>query len=495
MPHLRSEKPAVTIYPSGRRLTHGQLTTSANQFARLLMSAEKSNKGRVAFLLGNQIEYPVVVCGARKAGFDHLPLNTHSPAHELLEILRQFRPQVVVVSDQYLTVAQKLRRQLNHVRFVVTGSAPSGWDSYDQLMETQSTTPVVDRSSGRLLLLSGGSTGTPKIVVRPPAPVGSVLSFLPLANDSTFLLPAPLYHSMPMSWLVAGLEAGLHVVIMQRWRTEWALEAIDRYAVTVVALVPTMMSRLLDMPQRIRASYNLSRLKAIVHGAAPCPVHVKQGFLEWLPPSVEVYEVYGASEGIGRCHIGRKAWLRRPKSVGLPAPGSRVIIRDEEGRELPAGGIGVIWFARADGARMSYLGNPNETARIYNRYGEGSVGDMGYVDADGYLYLTGRRKNMLIVGGVNVYPDRITDVLAAHPAIQDVAVTGLPHPDLAEVPVALVELRPGFAETKALTDGLTAWCRARLSSTACPRQFIVVDTIPRLATGKLDLRALPPLVG
>lgn len=500
MPHTQSDKPAVTIWPTGQTLTHGQLDELSNQFAHLLLKSGTPNEGGIAFLLANQIEYPVTVCGARKAGYDHLPLNTHSPANELLEILCQFKPQVVVVDNRFLKQAAVLREHLVGTRFILTGTPTAGWESYDELMDVQSTTPVERTNSGRLLLLSGGSTGVPKIVIRPNADRtdtprnGGALAFLEIEDDDTLLLPAPLYHTMPMGWMIGGLEAGLHVVIMRYWHSEQALEAIQCQRVTHAALVPTMMARLLELSRETRYSFDTSSLRAIVHGAAPCPAHVKHAFLGWMPESVEVYEAYGSSEGFGMCRIGREEWLKRPGSVGLPIQGSRVIIRDDEGDELPTGKIGVVWFARNDGARMSYLGRPTETAEVYNQFGEGSSGDMGRLDEDGYLYLTGRRKNMLIVGGVNVFPDQVADTLAAHPHIQDVAVTGIPHDDLGEVPVALVELQPGVVMTAAGAE-LSAWYSERACSTGCPRRFIVVDQLPRLATGKLDLRALPALVG
>lgn len=499
MPNTHSDNPAVTIWPTGQSITHGQLDELTNQFAHLLLDGG-TPKGGVAFLLANQIEYPIAVCGARRAGFDHLPLNTHSPANELLEVLRQFEPQVVVVDHRFLNKAAVLRQHLASTRFIVTGAPAAGWESYDSLMSSQPITPVENSRVGRLLLLSGGSTGVPKIVVRPNADRadtprnGGALAFLPINDRSTLLLPAPLYHTMPMGWMIGGLEAGLHVVIMQRWITEQALEAIQRFRVTFAALVPTMLGRLLELPRHVRDNYDLSSLQAIVHGAAPCPTHVKYGVLEWLPETVEVYEAYGSSEGFGMCRIGRHEWLRRPGSVGQSLPGSRVVIRDLDGTELPAGEIGVVWFERADGARMSYLGRPDATAEVYNEYGEGSCGDMGRLDEDGYLYLTGRVKNMLIVGGANVFPDQIADALSTHPAISDVAVTGVPDDDLGEIPVALVQLQPGSMMAD-LANELSAWYKERACSTGCPRRFVVVDSLPRLATGKLDLRALPALVG
>lgn len=499
MPHAHSEKPAVTIWPTGQTLTHGQLDELSNQFARLLMTSGTPNEGGIAFLLANQIEYAVTVYGARKAGLDHLPLNTHSPAKELLEILHQFQPRVVVVDHRYLKQAAVLREHLVDTRFIVTGAPAAGWESYDTLMDTQSTAPVERTSNGRLLLLSGGSTGVPKIVVRPNADRtdaprnGGALAFLNIQEDSTLLLPAPLYHTMPMGWMVGGLEAGLHVVIMRYWNSEQALEAIQHHRVTFAALVPTMMGRLIELPRAMRDNYDISSLVAIVHGAAPCPTHVKYAMLDWLPETVEVYEAYGSSEGFGMCRLSRNEWLQRPGSVGLPLAGSRVIIRGDDGNELPTGQIGVVWFARNDGARMSYLGRPDETAEVYNEFGEGSSGDMGRLDEDGYLYLTGRRKNMLIVGGVNVFPDQVADTLARHPKVQDVAVTGVPHDDLGEVPVALVELQPGVVMAEVSAE-LTAWYGERACTTGCPRRFVVVEQLPRLETGKLDLRALPALV-
>jgi long-chain acyl-CoA synthetase len=500
MPNAQSDKPAVTIWPTGQSLTHGQLDELSNQFAHLLLESGNPNEGGIAFLLANQIEYPVTVCGARKAGLDHLPLNTHSPANELLEILRQFQPRVIVVDHRYLEKAAVLREHLVGTRFIVTGALATDWESYDLLMDNQSAAPVEPTSGGRLLLLSGGSTGVPKIVIRPNADRtdtprnGGALAFLDIEDTSTLLLPAPLYHTMPMGWMVGGLEAGLHVVIMRYWDTKRALEAIQQHRVTFAALVPTMMGRLVELPRDTRDGYDISSLKAIVHGAAPCPTHVKHAVLDWLPETVEVYEAYGSSEGFGMCRLGRNEWLQRPGSVGLPIQGSRVMIRDDDGNELPTGEIGVVWFARPDGARMSYLGRPTETAEVYNRFGEGSSGDMGRLDEDGYLYLTGRRKNMLIVGGVNVFPDQIANLLAAHPAVQDAAVTGVPCSDLGEMPVALVELGAGHIGSPDLIGELTDWCRARACSTSSPRRIIFVNAIPRLETGKLNLRAIPALV-
>jgi acyl-CoA synthetase (AMP-forming)/AMP-acid ligase II len=492
---VNTTRPAVTLYPSGRSLTHGQLAQQTAQFANLLQAIGGPDKGGVAFLLRNQIEYPACVLGARAAGFDHLPLNTHASATELIEIISQFGPQMLVVSDSLIDLASQLVPNIPaHVRIVVTGAPRPGWECLDELLNEQATTIVAAEQPGRLLLLSGGSTGKPKIIIRPnahkanAARSGGALAFLPVDASSTVLLSAPLYHTMPVGWMIGGLDAGGHIVILERWNPVHALEAVQQYGVTLMALVPTMMIGMLEAPNRL--GYDVSSIVAVMHGAAPCPIHVKRAFMAWIPP---LWEAYGTTEGLIMCQISPEEWLEHPGSVGRPIQDGRVIIRGENGDQLPFGEVGTIYAVRGDQARMSYFGNDQATVVVYNEHGEGTTGDMGYVDPDGYLYLSGRRSGMMIVGGVNVYPTPIEDALLSHPAIQDVGVTSEPHPTLGEVPVAFVQLSPDRKGNDDLRAELRAWYAARANSTGCPRRITFVAEVPRLATGKLDARGLKAL--
>lgn len=493
-----ANRPAVTMYPSGRTINYGEFDGLVKQFANMLRATGAPDEGGVALLLANQIEFPIAVLGARTAGFDHLPLNTHSCEEELLLLLKQFQPRVLVVSDAFAALAEKLALQLPQtVRLVMTGKPCAGWESFDQLLAQPYNKPVVVGKPGRLLLLSGGSTGVPKIVVRPNADRahaarnGGALAFLPFDQDSALLLSAPLYHTMPVGWMVGGLDGGAHVVIMERWDCLRALEAIQLYKITLLPLVPTMMQRLLDLSQSVRDSYDVTSIAAVMHGAAPCPADVKRAFMAWIPP---VWEAYGASEGLGMCRISPQEWLERPGSVGRPIQGGRITIRNKNGDELPPGQVGIVWFSRADGARMSYYGNADATAAVYNQHGEGSTYDLGYLDKDGYLFLAGREKNMLIVGGVNVYPERVEEALLSHEAVRDVGVIGVPCADLGQVPVAVVELNNGWNGSDQLSGELGDWYRQRANFIGRPRRVIFVDSVPRLPTGKLDSRALATLV-
>lgn len=497
-PTVDLDKPAITMYPSGRTLTHRELRNKAAQFANVLQATGAPDAGGVAFLLANQVDCPVGLLGARLAGFDHLMLNTGARLPEQIAIINQFGPQMLVVSDTFAEHAAELRPLLNpHIRFVMTGEACAGWESLGSLLVVQSTEPPVAERPGRLLLLSGGSTGTPKIVIRPnahqanAARQGSALSFLPLDRNSVLFIPAPLYHTMPIGWLIGGLDAYAHVVILERWHCEQTLEAIQRFRVTLLPLVPTMMKRLLDLPKAVRDSYDVSSIMAVMHGAAPCPVQVKEAFMDWIPP---VWEGYGMTEGYGMCRISPEEWLRHRGSVGRPVQGCRVVIRDEAGRELSPGKIGIVWFIRDDGAYMSYFDDPEATAATYNEHGEGTTLDMGYVDEKGFLYLVGRQKRMLIVGGVNVYPEPIENAFLEHVVVRDAGVIGVPDEIYGEVPVALVELHDEWAASDAVMRELTAWCADRINRRWRLRRIVFVKRVPRLATGKLDVRALAELV-
>lgn len=498
--HL-SRKPAITMLPGGQSLTFNELNDRCGRLVAALQALGLKEGDRIAFLLANQLEYPVVVLSAQNGGFDHLPLNTHSNDEELSQIISQLKPAAIIASDVFTDKAAALSKQLDSsVVRIMTGRALAGWLRFEDLLKAHEPAALETNDYvGGLLLLSGGSTGIPKIVVRPnankrgtPRNTGA-FAVLPLGSDDTVLIPgSPLYHTMPMGWMVSALDAGAHTIIMERFGNgENVLEAIDRFKVTLLPLVPTMMKRLLDLPKECRERYSVASLKAVMHGTMPTAPDVKRRFLQWIPCT---WEGYGMTEGFGMCVISPDDWYRTIASVGKPVNGTRVTIRDSEGNKLPIGKVGTVWFARADDARMSYLGQPEETAACYNELGEGTAFDEGYVDSDGNLFLVGRSKNMMIVGGTNVFPARIENTLTVHDAVSDACVVGVEDNEWGQVPVAVVELTPPHTDCAELRATIIQHCRNSLGSLPTPRRLVVVEQIPRTPTGKVRLSDIHALV-
>jgi acyl-CoA synthetase (AMP-forming)/AMP-acid ligase II len=302
----------------------------------------------------------------------------------------------------------------------------------------------------------------------------------------TYLNPAPLYHSAPQASVSAALRLGATTVVMERFDPELWLALVERYRVTNCQMVPVMFSRLLRLPEDVRARYDTSSLECIVHAAAPCPVHVKQGMIDWLGPVVTEY--YGATEANGFTFCTSADWLAHPGTVGRPILGELLIL-DPEGSPCPPGTDGTVWFRGA--TAFQYFGDPGKTAESRSADGAAStVGDVGHVDADGFLYLTDRKSYMIISGGVNIYPQETENVLSAHPAVQDVAVIGVPNEDLGEEVKAVVQLVDPEAAGPGLAQELIDYCRARLAHFKCPRTVDFAAELPRSETGKLYKRIL-----
>jgi acyl-CoA synthetase (AMP-forming)/AMP-acid ligase II len=347
------------------------------------------------------------------------------------------------------------------------------------------------------MFYSSGTTGRPK-GVKPPSvggPIGAATGFQMLVQglygggeDTVYLSTAPLYHAAPAGWTTAIHRLGGTTVVMERFDPLEVLELIERHRVTHVQFVPTHLVRLMKLPEEVRARYDLSSLRVVVHAAAPCPPEVKRAAMEWLGPVV--YEYYSGSEGAGFCAIGPEEWLAHPGSVGRSLLGA-VHIVGPDGDEVPTGEEGVVRFE--SGARFEYHGDPAKTAEAIDERGWSTLGDIGRVDEDGYLYLTDRVSHMIISGGVNVYPREVEDVLTVHPAVADVAAVGVADPDLGEAVRAVVQLAD-VEPSDALADELIAHCRDRIAHFKCPRSVVFVETLPRLPTGKLLKRLLPPEV-
>ena len=385
--------------------------------------------------------------------------------------------------------------QLERLLMTGPGELPAGWESYEAAVADCPADPVPDESLGAAMLYSSGTTGQPKGILRElpeiapsdPLPVMQFVSAMfGFRPGMTYLNPAPLYHSAPQASVAAALRLGATAVIMEHFDAEQWLALVERYRVTNCQMVPVMFSRLLRLPEQVRARYDTSSLECIVHAAAPCPEHVKRGMIDWFGPVITEY--YGATEANGFTFCDSAQWLAHPGTVGRPILGELLIL-DEDGIQCPTGTDGTIWFRGT--TAFSYFQEPGKTAESRTPDGSTStVGDVGHVDAEGYLYLTDRKTYMIISGGVNIYPQETENLLSAHPAVLDVAVIGVPNEDLGEEVKAIVQLADPAAASPELAQELISFCRDRIAHFKCPRSVDFVTELPRTPTGKLYKRLL-----
>jgi fatty-acyl-CoA synthase len=378
------------------------------------------------------------------------------------------------------------------------GGAVDGYRSYVQLLESAGQGRLTDQPRGSEMLYSSGTTGRPKGIKprllptkidEPGDPFVALLQHVfKLTDVDVYLSPAPIYHTAPLKWCAAMQALGATVVLMDRFDAEAALAAIQTHKVSVTQMVPTMFVRMLQLPAEIRGGYDTSSLRVAVHAAAPCPPDVKDAMIDWWGPILVEY--YGATEQHGTTIITTAEWRTKRGSVGKAALGT-LHICDDEGAELRPGDVGAIYFER-DVAPFEYHKDPEKTAQSRHPQHDNwcTVGDIGYVDEDGYLFLTDRKAFMIISGGVNIYPQEIENVLTLHPKVFDVAVIGIPDPAMGEQVKAVIQLRDGQQPSETLADEIITYVRDRIAHYKAPRTVDFVDELPRLATGKLAKRVL-----
>jgi long-chain acyl-CoA synthetase len=377
------------------------------------------------------------------------------------------------------------------VRVVADGAASGFEDLDDWIAAAPSDARLPERLEGADFLYSSGTTGRPKGIRRALEQLASVdlqrgdLDWKRFDADSIYLSTAPMYHSAPVRWTMQVLRAGGCCVVMERFDAEAALAAIERFRITHAQFVPTMFVRLLRLPDAVRRQHDRSSLRFAIHAAAPCPPEVKRAMIDWWGPIV--HEYYSGTEAVGRTSISSREWLERPGSVGRPELGRLHIVGDD-GAELGPGETGLVCFSGVP--PFTYHGDPERTRAAYDTQGRANIGDVGHVDADGYLYLTDRASHMIITGGVNVYPQETENLLSGHPAVGDVAVIGVPDAEFGESVKAVIVPREGVVPSNALAAELVAWCRARLSAIKCPRTVDFVSALPRTEAGKLMKRVL-----
>jgi fatty-acyl-CoA synthase len=479
------------MHPSGTVVTFGELEARANQLAHLFRAAGLVEGDAVAIMMENSEHMHAVMWAARRAGLYYVPINTHLTAAEVAYIIDNSSAKAIVGSgglrDTLAGLDAELPSGLPAVLLIVDGEL-DGWRRYPECVADQPVTPVPDEIEGDLLQYSSGTTGRPKGIKRalphlPPSEVPGLMSALIgfwMHPDAVYLSPAPLYHTAPSVWSMQTQAGGITTVILEKFTPEGALEAIQKHRITHGQFVPVMFTRMLKLPESVRTSYDVSSLERVMHAAAPCPVEIKKQMIEWWGPIVDEY--YASSEAIGSTLITAEDWLTHPGSVGKSMM-SALHILDEDGNELPAGEAGEIYFE--GGFDFEYLNDPAKTASSRDSNGWKTVGDIGYLDEDGYLYLTDRRHHMIISGGVNIYPQEAENMLVTHPLVMDAAVFGIPDDEMGQRVKGVVQTVDAADATDAFADELLTWLRDRLSHYKCPRSISFEAQLPRTDTGKL----------
>jgi long-chain acyl-CoA synthetase len=493
---LRGDRPAVIMADSGVTISYRELDDRSKRWAQLLRAEGLKPGDHLAILLENHPRYFEVFWGAQRAGLYTTPVNSHLQADEVAYIVKDSGATALVTSAALKETAKELEPGLGSVsvRLMVDGTAGT-FESYEEAIARFPAEALESEAEGSFMFYSSGTTGRPKGIkpVMSGGPFGSgggalttrIQHMYGFSAETVYLCPAPLYHAAPLGWSTAAQRLGATVVVMERFDPRRALELIEQYQVTHAQFVPTHFIRMLKLPDSERTRPDHSSLKMVVHAAAPCPIEVKQKMMAWWGPII--FEYYAGSEGNGFCAIGPDEWLQHPGSVGIPVLGT-VHIVGEQGTDVPIGQVGQVWFD--SGVRFEYHNDPKKTAEAFNDRGWSTLGDIGRLDEEGYLYLTDRASHMIISGGVNIYPQEVENALALHPAVADVAVIGVPHEDMGEEVKAVIVVSDTATAGPELSRELLAYCRDRLAHYKCPVSVDFVAGLPRLPTGKLLKREL-----
>lgn len=477
---------SAIVSEAGNR-TFGELNRRCNRLARALAGHGLGPGDAVAMLCSNRPEFAETVGAAQRSGLRVTPINTHLTAAETAYVVADCEARAFIADARYAEAAAGAAAAARPRVRLAVGGAIDGFDGYDDVLAEHADADV-DGVLGATMLYTSGTTGRPKGVRRTtPAPTPIYGRFAEWASFrpgmDTMLVTGPLYHAAPMGLnLMLALNAGVGMVFMDKWDAEATLALIARHRVTHTHVVPTMLYRMLELPDAVRAAYDVSSLRWVVHGAAPCPIDVKRRAIAWLGPTL--YEYYAATEG-GSAAIASDEWLAKPGSVGRAIEGATIEILDETDAPLPMGEVGTVYFHVSEEHRFEYFKAPEKTAAAY-RGEHYTLGDVGYVDGDGYLFLTGRNAETIISGGVNIYPSEVDDVLLLHGSVADAATVGVPNEEWGEEVKAVVELADGFAPSAGLAADLITHCRAHLAHFKCPRSVDFSPRLPRLPTGKIQ---------
>ena len=485
---------AYLMAASGESVTYAELDARSNQTAHLLRSIGLAPGDVIAVLMENHPRYFEIVWAAQRSGLYFTCISTKLTAAEVEYIVRDCGAKVLFASHGVGPVIDELPPLLPNVRLFCMGPARGAYASYEAARDAMPATPIADETAGSDMLYSSGTTGRPK-GVKPPLTGGPIDAINPLLalpraffnfpEHPLYLSPAPLYHAAPLRWCMTVQRMGGTVVVMEKFDPETCLALIESHQIQTGQFVPTHFVRMLKLPADVRAKYDLSSLQSVIHAAAPCPVPVKEQMLAWWGPVI--HEYYAGTEGNGFCYIGPADWLTHKGSVGRAIIGEAKICGDD-GEQLPPRQEGVVYFA--NGPALSYHNDPGKAAENTNQHGWTTLGDVGWVDEEGFLYLTDRKSFMIISGGVNIYPQEIENVLVTHPKVADVAVIGAPDEEMGEKVVAVIEPIHWSEANDALREELLIFARANLSHVKAPRALDFMQELPRHPTGKLYKRLI-----
>lgn len=489
------DRPAIIMGETGKTLNFKEFEAISNQVAHLFCERGMERGDRIAILLENHIFYMPIVWGAFRSGLRVVSVATHLTSDDIDYILDDSGARILITSLFMRDRASDLDKRSipKHNSFMVDG-IETKFRSFEEALNRQPTGPMKDQSEGIEMLYSSGTTGRPKGIMKalPEGPFGfptpgyRLISEIYGINDETvYLSPAPQYHAAPLLFVMRALRFGATIIIMRKFEAETALSLIEKYKVTHSQWVPTMFVRMLGLPKEIKARYDYNSLSCVIHAAAPCPEDIKVQMIEWWGSII--WEYYGASEGNGLTVINSQEWLEHRGSVGQARIG-RVRICDDVGEELPYGATGLIYFS--DNPVFEYHNDPVKTEESRNQLGWSTLGDIGYLDAEGYLYLTDRKANTIISGGVNIYPQEVENHLLAHAKVYDVAVIGIPSTEFGEEVKAVVHPAEMSAVGAELEAELIAYCQSKVGKVKSPRSIDFDANLPRRENGKLYKRLL-----
>jgi len=488
----------AVVDPAGDELTFGELAALTNRIANGLRVLGLRKGDQVTTVLPNSVEQLAVCLACFQSGFYVTTVNWHLVGPEIAYIVNDSETKALIVSERF---GDEVQRALDEStvpeshRFAV-GTVP-GYRPFAELVDGQPDTRPEELATGSFMFYTSGTTGRPKGVRRPlpdvhpdDAAAGSGGLFMLLGimphDGNVHITQAPLYHTAVNIWTTTSLHMGHSVVVMDRWTPEGALERIEKYRVTQSHMVPTMFHRLLALPDEVRLRYDVSSLRRMIHAAAPCPVDTKKRMIDWWGDAI--WEYYAATEG-GGTMVGPEDWKRFPGTVGKVWPGSQVIVVDDDGNECPTGVSGTIYM-KSPAGEFEYYKDQEKTDKARLRDGFFTVGDVGYFNEEGFLFLNDRSNDMIIVGGVNIYPAEIEGQLHQHPAVADVAVFGIPNEDTGEEIKAVVELRPGWEPNDDTTAQIMEFLRGQVAKQKIPRTIDYTTEMPRDPNGKLYKRKL-----
>jgi len=491
----RRQPDTLAIVSDAGDRTFAELDARANQLVRALRRRGLGPGDSVALLSPNRPEFVEVVAAAQRAGLRLTPVNWHLTADEVAYVVNDCDARAIVAEASVGAVAEAAAARTPAVTTrLAIGGAIAGFTAYDTALATESGDDLEDPRLGTTMLYTSGTTGRPKGVYRPTEAAQAIAVIAVSANPygyepgrSVHLCTGPLYHAAPLSFsLSLPLAMGATVVLMNGWDAESTLRLIAAHRVTHTHLVPTMFHRLLALPDDTRRRYDLGSLQHVMHGAAPCPIPVKRAFIEWVGPIV--HEYYAATEGIGT-FVDSSTWLARPGTVGKVHPPGRITVGDEDGNSLGPHEVGLVYLEAPPAGRFSYYKSDDATSAAY-RGDRFTLGDVGYLDDDGFLFLTDRSADLIISGGVNIAPSEVDAVLLTHPAVADAATIGVPNPEWGEEVLAIVQVEAAAEPSPALATELVDFCHQHLAGFKCPRRVEFVDHLPRQDNGKIYRRVL-----